>query len=143
MLLLDLPRHLHPPGDIRGKAPVLHSNIQDLGKDAIAADGTYFVIFGTPVDGQQVGLSLLSDNGGIFPNGLLPMIILMQGVLFAYASIELVGTAAGETENPEKIMPKAINSVVFRIAVFYVGSVILLALLLPYTSYEKGVSPFV
>src|SRR4029079_12631411 len=40
-------------------------------------------------------------------------------------------------------MPKAINSVVFRIAVFYVGSVILLALLLPYTSYEKGVSPFV
>jgi L-asparagine permease len=105
--------------------------------------GTYFVIFGTPVDGQQVGLSLLSDNGGIFPNGLLPMIILMQGVLFAYASIELVGTAAGETENPEKIMPKAINSVVFRIAVFYVGSVILLALLLPYTSYEKGVSPFV
>jgi L-asparagine permease len=105
--------------------------------------GTYFVIFGTPVDGQQVGFSLLSDNGGIFPHGLLPMIILMQGVLFAYASIELVGTAAGETENPEKIMPKAINSVVFRIAVFYVGSVILLALLLPYTSYEKGVSPFV
>ncbi|WP_104061579.1 amino acid permease [Arthrobacter sp. 4R501] len=105
--------------------------------------GTYFVIFGTPVDGQPVGLSLLSDNGGVFPNGLLPMIILMQGVLFAYASIELVGTAAGETENPEKIMPKAINSVVFRIAVFYVGSVILLALLLPYTSYVKGVSPFV
>ncbi|WP_207605980.1 amino acid permease [Paenarthrobacter ureafaciens] len=105
--------------------------------------GTYFVIFGTPVDGQQVGLSLISDNGGIFPNGLLPMIILMQGVIFAYASIELVGTAAGETENPEKIMPKAINAVVFRIAVFYVGSVILLALLLPYTAYESGVSPFV
>lgn len=40
-------------------------------------------------------------------------------------------------------MPKAINSVVFRIAVFYVGSVILLALLLPFTSYQKGVSPFV
>ena len=105
--------------------------------------GTYFVIFGTPVPGQEVGISLLTDHGGIFPNGLLPMIILMQGVLFAYASIELVGTAAGETENPEKIMPKAINSVVFRIAVFYVGSVILLALLLPYTSYQKGVSPFV
>ncbi len=105
--------------------------------------GTYFVIFGTPADGQVVGFSLISDNGGIFPNGILPMIILMQGVLFAYASIELIGTAAGETANPEKIMPKAINSVVFRIALFYVGSLILLALLLPYTSYEKGVSPFV
>ncbi|WP_423181280.1 amino acid permease [Arthrobacter sp. NyZ413] len=105
--------------------------------------GTYFVVFGTPVPGQQVGFSLLADHGGIFPTGVVPMILLMQGVLFAYASIELVGTAAGETENPEKIMPKAINSVVVRIAVFYVGSVILLALLLPYTSYVKGISPFV
>ncbi|KUM42215.1 amino acid permease [Arthrobacter sp. EpRS71] len=105
--------------------------------------GIYFVIFGTPVAGQEVGFSLITDNGGLFPNGVLPMILLMQGVLFAYGAIELVGTAAGETKNPEKIMPKAINSVVFRIAVFYVGSVLLLALLLPYTSYEKGVSPFV
>jgi L-asparagine permease len=55
----------------------------------------------------------------------------------------LVGTAAGETENPAKVMPKAINSVIFRIAVFYVGSLILLALLLPYTAYVQGTSPFV
>lgn len=67
----------------------------------------------------------------------------MQGVLFAYASIELIGTAAGETENPEKIMPKAINTVVLRIAVFYVGSLILLSLLLPFTAYKAGESPFV
>jgi L-asparagine permease len=40
-------------------------------------------------------------------------------------------------------MPKAINSVVFRIAVFYAGSLILLALLLPYTAYQQGTSPFV
>jgi len=55
----------------------------------------------------------------------------------------MVGTAAGETENPAKVMPKAINSVIFRIAVFYVGSLILLALLLPYTKYKSGTSPFV
>ncbi|WP_138414351.1 amino acid permease [Sinomonas gamaensis] len=104
--------------------------------------GIYFVVFGTPAGGT-VGFSLIADHGGFFPTGILPLILLMQGVLFAYASIELVGTAAGETQNPEKIMPKAINSVVLRIAVFYVGSVVLLALLLPYTSYQKGVSPFV
>ncbi|WP_336857283.1 amino acid permease [Sinomonas albida] len=104
--------------------------------------GIYFVVFGTPTGGQ-VGFSLLSDHGGIFPMGIMPMIVLMQGVVFAYASVELVGTAAGETENPAKIMPKAINSVVLRIAVFYVGSVILLSLLLPYTDYQKGISPFV
>ncbi|WP_422933514.1 amino acid permease [Sinomonas sp. P47F7] len=104
--------------------------------------GIYFVIFGTPT-GSPTGFSLITDHGGIFPLGIAPMILLMQGVVFAYASVELVGTAAGETENPAKIMPKAINSVVLRIAVFYVGSVILLSLLLPYTDYQKGVSPFV
>lgn len=104
--------------------------------------GVYFVIFGTPTGGH-VGLQLITDNGGFFPTGVLPMIVLMQGVVFAYAGIELLGTAAGETEHPEKIIPKAINSVVVRIAVFYVGSVVLLSLLLPYTAYQKGVSPFV
>ena len=64
-------------------------------------------------------------------------------MVFAYAAVELVGTAAGETENPEKIMPRAINSVVARIAIFYVGSVVLLALLLPYTAYKARESPFV
>ncbi|WP_219729669.1 amino acid permease [Pseudarthrobacter sp. NBSH8] len=105
--------------------------------------GIYFVIFGTPVDGQEVGFTLIADNGGMFPNGLLPAVVVMQGVVFAYASIELIGTAAGETENPEKIMPKAINTVIVRIAVFYVGSLILLSLLLPFTSYKAGESPFV
>ncbi|MEO8220702.1 MAG: amino acid permease [Specibacter sp.] len=105
--------------------------------------GTYFVIFGTPVAGQEVGFSLIADNGGFFPNGLLPVVVVMQGVVFAYASIELIGTAAGETQNPEKVMPKAINTVIIRIAVFYVGSLILLSLLLPYTAYKAGESPFV
>ena len=105
--------------------------------------GTYFVIFGTPVAGQEVGFNLIMDNGGFFPNGLLPVVVVMQGVVFAYASIELIGTAAGETKNPEKIMPKAINTVIIRIAVFYVGSLVLLSLLLPYTAYKAGESPFV
>ncbi|WP_104108624.1 amino acid permease [Arthrobacter sp. N199823] len=105
--------------------------------------GTYFVIFGTPVEGHEVGFSLIADNGGFFPNGLLPVVVVMQGVVFAYASIELIGTAAGETQNPEKIMPKAINTVIIRIAVFYVGSLVLLSLLLPYTAYKAGESPFV
>jgi L-asparagine permease len=105
--------------------------------------GTYFVLFGTPIDGQTVGFSLIGDNGGWLPNGLLPAIVIIQGVVFAYASIELIGTTAGETKNPEKIMPKAINTVIIRIGIFYVGSVLLLVLLLPYTAYQAGVSPFV
>lgn len=109
-----------------------------------------FLIFGIvflagrfTVDGSTTGLSVIADNGGLFPNGLLAMVLITSGVVFAYASVELVGTAAGETENPEKVMPKAINAVVFRIAIFYVGSLVLLALLLPYTTYKAGESPFV
>ncbi|QEP08297.1 amino acid permease [Glutamicibacter sp. ZJUTW] len=105
--------------------------------------GCYFVIFGTPLDGHEVGFSLLAANGGLLPNGLLPVLVLMQGVVFSYASIELIGTAAGETANPEKVMPKAINTVIIRIAVFYVGSLVLLSLLLTYSAYSAGESPFV
>ena len=95
------------------------------------------------VERQPTGVSVITDNGGILPTGILRLVIITSGVIFAYAAVELVGTAAGETEDPAKVMPKAINSVVFRIAVFYVGSLILLALLLPYTAYKQGTSPFV
>ncbi|MDF2470448.1 MAG: L-asparagine permease, partial [Rhodococcus erythropolis] len=105
--------------------------------------GVYFVLFGTPIEGHSSGFSLITDNGGLFPNGILPAVVVIQGVVFAYASIELVGTTAGETENPRKVIPKAINTVIIRILVFYVGSVLLLSLLLPYTEYHAGESPFV
>jgi L-asparagine permease len=70
-------------------------------------------------------------------------VLVMQGVVFAYASIELVGVAAGETENPREIMPRAISTIMWRIGIFYVGSVVLLAMLMPWTSYTAGESPFV
>jgi L-asparagine permease len=86
---------------------------------------------------------VIGDNGGLFPVGAFAPMIAISGVVFAYAAIELVGTAAGETAEPKKIMPKAVNTVIFRIAIFYVGSVLLLSLLLPYTAYQAGESPFV
>lgn len=96
-----------------------------------------------PVDGHATGFTLISDNGGWLPNGMLPLVIVIVGVTFAYSGIELVGIAAGETPNPAKIMPRAINSVIVRIMVFYVGAVLLLVLLLPYTDYSPTQSPFV
>jgi L-asparagine permease len=105
--------------------------------------GTVFLAGGFKVDGQDTGPGLWSGHGGLLPAGLLPLVLVTSGVVFAYAAVELVGIAAGETAEPEKIMPRAINSVVFRIAVFYIGSTILLGLLLPYTAYQAGVSPFV
>ncbi|ATL68512.1 amino acid permease [Nocardia terpenica] len=95
------------------------------------------------IEGQHTGFSVIGHTGGLFPTGILPLVTVTSGVVFAYAAVEMVGTAAGETENPEKIMPRAINSVIFRIAVFYIGSLVLLALLLPYTAYSASESPFV
>ena len=105
--------------------------------------GTIFLGTGKPLDGGATGFHLIPDNGGFFPHGLLPALVLVQGVVFAFASIELVGTAAGECKDPETMVPKAINSVIWRIGLFYVGSVILLVLLLPWNAYQAGQSPFV
>ena len=105
--------------------------------------GVVFLGSGKPLDGNVTGLHLISDNGGLFPHGLLPALVLVQGVVFAFAAVELVGTAAGETKDPESVLPKAINSVIWRIALFYVGSIVLLVCLLPWNAYQAGQSPFV
>ena len=105
--------------------------------------GVIFLISGHPVAGVDTGLHLISENGGVFPHGVLPAVIIVQGVVFAYAGIELIGTAAGETQDAKKILPRAINSVMWRIALFYVGSVVLLVMLMPWTAYHAGTSPFV
>ncbi|GAB7531248.1 amino acid permease [Pseudomonas sp. 3A(2025)] len=105
--------------------------------------GVYMVVFGTPIAGHTPGFQLIADHGGWFPYGVMPAVILIQGVVFAYGSIELVGTAAGEAKDVERVMPRAIRAVVFRIVVFYVGTVLLLSLLMPNTAYVPGVSPLV
>ncbi len=95
------------------------------------------------VDGYTTGPQLIFDNGGFFPAGFLAVLMILQGVVFAYAGVEMVGVAAGETDNPRKIIPRAVNSVGWRIALFYVGSVLLLVMLLPSSVYQSGESPFV
>lgn len=105
--------------------------------------GTIFIVVNGTTDVGATGFSIIVENGGVFPLGFVAPLLAISGVVFAYAAIELVGTAAGETANPAKIMPKAINTVVIRIAVFYVGSILLLSLLLPFSTYKAGESPFV
>jgi L-asparagine permease len=95
------------------------------------------------VGGEKPGLHMITDHGGVFPHGLMPVVLVMQGVIFAYAALELVGVAAGETAEPEKVVPRAVNSIMWRVGLFYVGSVVLLALLLPGSVYSAGESPFV
>ncbi|MFH8489083.1 amino acid permease [Streptomyces longisporoflavus] len=105
--------------------------------------GIFLLVTQHDVGGQTPGLSVITDNGGFLPNGIMPVVIVMQGVVFAYASLELVGVAAGETADPQKVVPRAVNSIMWRVGLFYVGSVVLLALLLPGSVYSADQSPFV
>jgi L-asparagine permease len=102
-----------------------------------------FPASGHPVDGHPTGQHLVIQNGGIFRHGLLPAIVIVQGVVSDNSRIELICTTAGETQDARKVLPRAMNNVKWRIALFYVGSVVLLVMLLPWTAYKAGTSPFV
>jgi APC family amino acid-polyamine-organocation transporter len=127
---------------IFGELEYWFSLIKIVGLLVFMALGIWVVLTGHP-QGYDTGFQLISEGGGWLPNGLLPAIVVIQGVVFAYAGIELVGTTSGETKNVEKIIPKAVNAVLFRIIFFYFGSVMLLTMVLPHTEYIAGVSPFV
>jgi D-serine/D-alanine/glycine transporter len=64
-------------------------------------------------------------------------------VVFAFAGIELVGLTAGETEDPERVIPKAINNIPIRIIIFYIGALIVIMSIYPWNSINPDKSPFV
>ncbi|MEF2097925.1 amino acid permease [Bacillus sp. CFBP9009] len=88
-------------------------------------------------------LSNFTVDGGLFPNGLLPVFMAMISVNFAFSGTELIGIAAGESENPEKDVPRSIRNVIWRTMFFFVGAIFVLSGLISWK--EAGVieSPFV
>src|SRR5919199_4446701 len=110
--------------------------------------GLVVVVGGFDIGGHRAGFSnLWSNPGGFWPSSgdfsWYGPILVMSGVVFAYAAIEMVGVAAGEMEDSRREVPKAVNAVIFRIAVFYCGSILLLVSMLPTQDYKSGTSPFV
>ncbi|SPF69463.1 Amino acid permease, conserved site [Propionibacterium ruminifibrarum] len=101
------------------------------------------IIVGAPVGESTAGFHNVTESGGFFPMGITPVFALTLGVIFAFGGTEMVGVAAGEAAEASRVLPKAINSMILRIFIFYVGSVILMALVLPYTAYSSNESPFV
>ncbi|KXG10861.1 Amino-acid permease RocC [Anoxybacillus sp. P3H1B] len=94
--------------------------------------------------GQAAPLfSNFTDHGGLFPNGLAAILVTMIGVNFSFQGTELVGVAAGESENPEKTVPRAINNTVWRILLFFVLAIFVLAGLFPWEKAGLVESPFV
>ncbi|MDF9762034.1 histidine permease [Peribacillus simplex] len=112
----------------------------------------FFIILGgaamfgfIPMNGSAAApmLSNFTGEGGLFPNGLLPIFITMISVNFAFSGTELIGITAGESENPEKDIPLTIRNVIWRTMFFFVGAIFVLSGLISWK--EAGVieSPFV
>lgn len=110
---------------------------------ALIVLGLYFILTGQPTSAGAASFSNLWSHGGWFPKGMDGFIQSFQMVVFAFAGIELVGLTAGETENPEKVIPKSINSIPVRIILFYVGALGVIMSIFPWDSVNPDRSPFV
>ncbi|MEQ8199644.1 MAG: amino acid permease [Clostridiaceae bacterium] len=105
--------------------------------------GIFMIITGFSTNAGTAGFANLWSHGGWFPNGAGGFILSFQMVVFAFTGIELVGLTAGETENPEQVIPKAINNIPIRIIIFYVGALFVIMSIYPWNSISPDKSPFV
>ena len=110
---------------------------------AMIALGGSVILFGFTNDWQPIGLSNLWQHGGFFPNGISGMLLSLQMVLFAYVGIEMIGLSAGEAENPRKTIPMAIDSLAWRILIFYMGAILVILAIFPWNEVGQQGSPFV
>ena len=101
-----------------------------------------YLIFAGP-QGFPDNLSNLWSQGGFFPNGAWGVALSVVVVMFSFGGIELIGITAGEADDPDHTIPKAINQVIWRILIFYVGTMAVLMALWPWNQVGKEASPFV
>ncbi|MDW2980801.1 MAG: amino acid permease [Rhodanobacter sp.] len=93
--------------------------------------------------GTPVGLSNLWSHGGWFPNGLTGMVLALPVLVFSFGGIETIGMAAAEAAQPERTIPRAVNSVIWRILIFYIGSLFVIMAIYPWNQLDADSSPFV
>ncbi|WP_128330540.1 amino acid permease [Apibacter sp. HY039] len=105
--------------------------------------GGCILLFGNFEGFESSNINNLWINGGFMPNGISGFISSFAIVMFAFGGIEIIGLAAGETRNPDKDIPRAINSVPFRILFFYVLVLGVILCLFPWNKIGTEGSPFV
>ena len=105
--------------------------------------GIGIIVWGIGNGGQPTGISNLWTYGGFFSNGWIGTVLALHMVMFAYGGIEIIGITAGEAKDPEKSIPRAINSVPLRILVFYVGTLFVIMSIYPWNQVGTEGSPFV
>ncbi|WP_416418184.1 D-serine/D-alanine/glycine transporter [Paenarthrobacter aromaticivorans] len=110
---------------------------------ALIIVGLFMIFSGFQSDAGPASFTNLWSHGGFFPNEFMGFVAGFQIAVFAFVGIELVGTTAAEAKDPEKNLPKAINSIPIRVLLFYVGALIILMSVTPWTQFAAGHSPFI
>jgi amino acid transporter, AAT family len=105
--------------------------------------GVGTIVFGLGNGGLATGIHNLWSHGGFLPNGVKGLMLAMPMVAFAYGGIEMLGLTAGEAKNPTKSLSRAVNSVFWRILVFYVGALFVILSIYPWNEIGTQGSPFV
>lgn len=110
---------------------------------ALILGGLFLILSGFETNVGPTSFVNLWSHGGWFPNGSDGFILSFQMVVFAFTGIELVGLTAGETSNPKRVIPKAINNIPFRIIIFYIGALAIIMSIYPWNAVNPNSSPFV
>jgi len=105
--------------------------------------GFFVIVFGVGNGGHPVGISNLWTNGGFFTGGLKGFVFALSIVVASYQGIEVIGVTAGEAENPQENIVRAIRSIVGRILIFYIGAIFVIVSIYPWDKLGTIGSPFV
>lgn len=103
----------------------------------------FFLIFIGKNHEQAIGLSNLWKHGGFFTGGFKGFMFSLSIVIGSYQAIELLGIAAGEADNPQISIVRAVKTIVWRIIIFYVGSIFIIVTIYPWNQLQNTGSPFV
>lgn len=111
---------------------------------ALILAGLGIIFFGFGRGGVPTGISNLHAlKGGFLPNGISGVMMAMTMVMFAFVGVEMIGVTAGEAANPEKTIPSAINKVLWRVMIFYIGALFVIMSIYPWDEIGTKGSPFV
>ncbi len=105
--------------------------------------GFGLIFFGLGNGGEAIGLSNLWAHGGFMPNGWIGFFFALSIVIGSYQGVELIGITAGETKDPQKNIKSAVNGVIWRILIFYIGAIFVIVTVYPWNELGNIGSPFV
>lgn len=105
--------------------------------------GIGLIFFGFGNSGRAIGLSNLWAHGGFFTRGWKGFFFSLSLVVAAFQGVELIGITAGEAKHPQKTLTRAIQNIIWRVLIFYIGAIFVIVTVYPWDQLNELGSPFV